>query len=66
MNKVLEAYPCKFEKKCRLAAKYDLEKYACTHGGGVACAIWRRLTDREICPNERLRGRVQGSWGVAR
>lgn len=50
-------YPCKYEDKC---GNFDFKKYCCTHGGGVGCASWRKLTDECICPNERLRNRVQG------
>ena len=58
-----EPYPCKFEEKCRAKGKFDPEKYACTHGGGVGCSVWCHYTDEFICPKERLRHRVYGYGG---
>jgi hypothetical protein len=59
MIRTVETYSCKFEKECRNKGRFDPEKYACTHGGGISCKDWRRFTDQEICGDERLRVKVQ-------
>lgn len=49
-------YPCKFgDGQCD---KFNPEKYACLHGGGVGCGSWRKLTDESICQDEGLRRKV--------
>jgi hypothetical protein len=49
-------YPCKYDYRCKKKGKFNPSVYRCTHGGGCACPIWRRYTDREIGwygPHER-------------
>gem|GEM_PF-4487878 len=43
-----EKYPCKFEFECKRENKFNPKNYACNHGGGVGCKVWRAKTNRKI------------------